>query len=198
VTIFGPDIETEGTDPFSDEIITIQYRDSETETTHVYKRWEYEDERALIFAFLMDWKDIRWHRQSGGPLRVGYRVADFDLPFLMIRCYEAEVFEKLRADPSFVWSNLVHGPSYLDLAQLLGADMVPFEAWRRELLGTSSPADGSQIAQFYEQGDYQKVEEYVTDEMKTLEALYDEVQTTEYFEMLLEMRQSIGFERDLR
>lgn len=198
MTIFGPDLESTGTNPFSDEIITIQYRDSETGTTHVYKRWEYKNERDLIFDFLMDWKDIRWHRQSGGPLRVGYRVTDFDLPFLVIRCYETGVFEKLRAGPDFVWSNLAHGPSYLDLAQLLGADMVPFEAWREELLGTSSPADGSEMAQLYEQGNHEKIEEYVNDEMETLELLYDEIQSTEYFQELLSMRQNIGFDRELR
>jgi len=85
MTIYGPDLETEGTDPFEDSIITIQYRDGDTGTNHLYRKWDYETERDLIFDFLMDYKDITWVRKSGGRLRVGYRVSDFDLPFLLTR-----------------------------------------------------------------------------------------------------------------
>lgn len=197
MTIYGPDLETEGTDPFEDSIITIQYRNGETQSNHLYKRWEYESEQDLIFDFLMDYKDITWVRKRDGPLRVGYRVTDFDLPFLLVRSFKTNVFERLTAGPGFLWTNVVGGPSYLDLSHLLGADMASFKAWRNEFLDTDSPINGAEIPQLYEQANYEQIEEYVTDELEALEGLFIAVKATDYFEELMTMRQEIGFEREL-
>lgn len=197
MTIYGPDLETEGTDPFAHSIITIQYRDGDTETNHLYKCWRYDREQDLIFDFLMDYKDIRWVRNNGGQLRVGYGVTGFDLPFLLVRSFETDLFERLRAGPGFFWTNVLHGPSYLDLSQLLGADMASFEAWRGELLNTASPSGGEEIPHLYKQGEYEQIEDYVTDELEAMEALYVELKSTEYFTELMEMRRNIGFDRAL-
>jgi hypothetical protein len=66
MTIFGPNIESEETDPFEDEIFTIQYRDSESGQNNIYPRWDYDKEKDLLFDFIMDYKDITWSRKAGG------------------------------------------------------------------------------------------------------------------------------------
>lgn len=193
--VFGPDLETTGTDPFEDEILTVQYRhDGEN---HVFPRWEYESEQEMIFEFLMEYRDIRWSRRKGGPIRIGYRTTDFDLPFLLARAFQTNVFERLHAGPGFFWQNVIAGPSYLDLSHLLGADMASFEAWREEFLSTSSPSEGQQMNEFYEQGEYEQMLEYIEDELEAMEELYQEVRNTEYFARLMDMRSDIGYTRPL-
>lgn len=198
MTIFGPDIEATGTDPFEDELISIQYRDSETQENQVYCRWDYDSEEDLLFDFFMDYYQIPWKRTDGAPLRVGYRVTDFDIPFLLVRSFKTNAFDKLRAGPGFVWTNVVAGPSYLDLSHLLGADMASFENWRKELIETESPGDGSEIPRLYEEGDHEAILDYIMDELEAMEAVYRAVQDMDHFEALMESRKQIGFERELR
>lgn len=198
MTIFGPDIEATGTDPFEHELLSIQYRNSDSDENHIYLRWDYDSEADLLFDFFMDYYEIPWKRTDGAPLRVGYRVTDFDLPFILVRSYETNVFERIRAGPGFVWTNVIAGPSYLDLSHLLGADMASFEEWRRELVDTESPSGGGEIPDLYEQGKYDRIEDYIVDELEAMEEVYEAVRDTERFKSLLKARQEIGFERDLR
>jgi hypothetical protein len=198
MTIFGPDIEATGTDPYESELISIQYRDDEEDENHLFLRWDYESEADLLFDFFMDYYDIPWKRTSGGPLRVGFRVTDFDLPFILVRAYETGAFEKLRAGPGFVWTNVIAGPSYLDLSHLLGADMASFEQWREELVETESPSGGAKMPELYENEEYDRIIEYITDELEAMEEVYNAVSETEHFQSLMESRQKIGFERELR
>lgn len=197
MTLFGPDIEATGTDPFEDELISIQYRDSESDENHLFPRWDYGSEADLLFDFFMKYGDIRWSRRGGAPLRVGYRVTDFDVPFILVRSFETGVIEKLRAGPGFVWKNIVWGPSYLDLAHLLGADMASFEQWRKKLTETESPSTGSEIPELYSEGEYDRIVEYVTDELSAMEDVFRAVRETDHFEYLMESRKSIGLEREL-
>lgn len=197
MTIFGPDIEATGTDPFEHELISIQYRDSDSEKNHLYLRWDYDSEADLLFDFFMDYYEIPWKRTDGAPLRVGYRVTGFDLPFILVRSFETDAFDKLRAGPGFVWTNVIAGPSYLDLSHLLGADMASFEQWRNELIETESPSGGEEMPSLYDQGEYDRIVEYITDELEAMEDVYEAVRKTERFESLMNAREAIGFERDL-
>lgn len=197
MTIFGPDVEATGTDPFEDELISIQYRDSKADENHLYLRWEYDSEAELLFDFFMDYYDIQWSRKDGAPMRVGYRVTDFDLPFILVRSFKTNAFDKLRAGPGFVWTNVIAGPSYLDLSHLLGADMASFEHWREKLTQTESPSGGKEIPNLYEAGEYDQIVDYITDELEAMEDVYAAVRETDHFQSLMESRRSIGFEREL-
>lgn len=197
MTIFGPDIEATGTDPFEDELISIQFRDGETGENHLFLRWEEKSEADLLFKFFLKCYDTPWLRSDGAPLRVGYRVADFDLPFILVRAFETEAFDKLDAGPGFVWAHVVSGPSYLDLSHLLGADMASFEHWRQKLLNTESPAGGEEIPQLYDDGEYSQIIEYIEDELQAMEDVYAAVRETGHFNSLMEARRSMGFDREL-
>jgi hypothetical protein len=106
--------------------------------------------------------------EGRGPIRVGYRVTDLDLPFLLTRCYETNVFEDFRVGPGFVWTNVIAGPSYLDLSHFIGADMVSMEDWRGYFVGLTGPHDGGDMPDFYEAGEYEKMIEYIEDELEAL------------------------------
>jgi hypothetical protein len=131
-------------------------------------------------------------------LRVGYRVTDFDLPFILVRGFETGVFDRLRAGPGFVWTNVIAGPSCLDLSHLLGADMASFEQWRKQLVETESPSRGGEIPELYEQGEYDEIVEYITDELEAMESVYEAVTQTDHFQSLMNSRRQIGFDRELR
>lgn len=197
MAIFGPDIEATGTDPFEDELISIQFRDGETGKNHLFLRWEYDSEPELLFNFFMECYDTPWFRQNGAPLRIGYRVTDFDIPFILVRAYETNAFEMLTAGPGFVWTHVVSGPSYLDLSHLLGADMASFEHWRKKLLATESPSGGEEIPELYEDQKYDKIIEYIEDELEAMEEVYKAVRQTDHFESLMDARREMGFEREL-
>jgi hypothetical protein len=198
MTIFGPDIEATGTDPFESELISVQYRDSDASENRIFPRWKYESEADLLFNFFMEYYDIPWKRTNGAPLRIGYRVTDFDLPFILVRAFETNAFEKLRAGPGFVWTNVIAGPSYLDLSHLLGADMISFEDWRQDLVETESPAAGEEMPRLYEAEEYEQIRSYIIDELEAMEDVYEAVRETDHFRSLMSSRASLGFERSLR
>lgn len=185
-TVFGPDIETTGTSPQDSELVTIQYRqDGEL---YLYRRWEYESERDLLLDWLNDWKRIKRSRRRGGAQFIGFNVLKFDVPFLLWKAQQYDIASEPNWSEQLVWENIAHGPAYLDLAQLLGDDMLGFAEWRNLTVGTYGEYQSAQIPKFYERAEYDKIEMYIRDEMATFEQVFSEIQQEPFYQMLMELR----------
>jgi len=185
--VFGYDVETTGTNPFASELVTIQYRrDGEN---HLYRRWNHDTERDLLLAFLNDWKGIRRKRSAGGALFVAYNVLKFDAPYLVAKALEHDIAGAPHWTPEYVWENIVHGPAFLDLHQLLGDDMRKFAHWRNCLTGTYADVESKQIPQFYAQGEYGRIEDYVTDELATFQEVFETLSSEPFYDELRALRE---------
>ena len=148
---YGYDIETTGVNPFKDKIITIQFRRSGR--NYVYKIWEYgDDEREMILSFLDTWKRIPRAKRMGGDLFVTYNFK-FDGPFLLTRCLLTGIDEE-EEWREYLWENIIHGPSFIDLYQLLGDELISFAEWRGLLVGSVSRYRGRDIPIFYRNRQY--------------------------------------------
>lgn len=189
MTLYGYDIETTGLNPYSDEVVTIQYKRDSTGLS-IYRRWEYDSERDLLLDFLNDWKGIPRARSRGAEEFIAYNVLKFDAPFLLIKAQQHDIASADDWSDKYVWENIIHGPPFLDLAQLLGDDMKKFAEWRNCLTGTYGDYESRQIPKFYRSGDYGMIEEYVEDELDTLEQVYQEVQQEPFYEELQKLRET--------
>lgn len=189
MTLYGYDIETTGLNPNKDEIVTIQYKKDKTGLS-VYKRWEHDTERDMLLAFLNDWKDIPRSRKRGAEEFIAFNVLKFDAPFLLTKAQQHNIATESNWNGEYVWQNIIHGPPFLDLAQLLGDDMKKFAEWRNCLTGSYGDYESKQIPEFYNNDSYNKIEEYVRDEMNTLEQVYKEIQTENFYEELQTLRET--------
>ncbi|MDS0298239.1 hypothetical protein NDI76_05750 [Halogeometricum sp. S1BR25-6] len=189
MTLYGYDIETTGVRPYSSEIVTIQYKRDSTGLS-IYKRWEYESERELLLAFLNDWKDIPRARSRGAEEFIAFNVLKFDAPFLLVKAQQHDIASASGWEDKYVWENISHGPPFVDLAQLLGDDMKKFAEWRNCLIGSYGDYESKRIPEFYQRDDYEKIEEYVEDEMDTLEQIYQEIQNEPFYKELQDLRET--------
>jgi len=185
---YGYDIETTGVNPFKDKIITIQFRRSGR--NYVYKIWEYgDDEREMILSFLDTWKRIPRAKRMGGDLFVTYNFK-FDGPFLLTRCLLTGIDEE-EEWREYLWENIIHGPSFIDLYQLLGDELISFAEWRGLLVGSVSRYRGRDIPIFYRSRQYDRIEEYVEDELITLERIYQAIQEEPFYRELSRLREQL-------
>jgi hypothetical protein len=188
--VFGYDIETTGTNPFASELVTIQYRRDGSDS--LYRRWNHDSERDLLLAFLNDWKHIKRHRKTGGALFVAYNVLKFDAPYLLAKALQHDLDGEPGWNSKYVWENIVHGPAFLDLQQLLGDDMRKFAEWRNCLTGAYADVESCQIPALYERSEYNQIESYVRDELATLEEVYRTLRTEPFYEELQILREEAG------
>lgn len=196
--VYGYDLETTGFSPFEDDIISAQYSHDDG-TVSFYPSWEYESERELLVDFLDDWAGIKRKRiGADGALFVGFNILGFDAPFLFLKCITTDgVLDDLGWSYEDCWNQIYRWPSYLDLAHLLGADFIGMEAVRGELVGTQGDFAGEDVPEYYENGEYEVIEDYVHDELAAMAAIYEELRDSAFFEELMGIRRQVGLERDL-
>lgn len=195
--IYGFDCETTGLSPVEHEVITVQYATEDGELT-IYRQWDYADEAAMLVDFLGHWAEIRRKRDADGALFVGYNHLKFDVPFVFARCLlDERILESLSWTPAELWRQLYRWPMYLDLVHLLGSDFIAMSAVRETLVGTTDPIASRDIPVLYANGDYDRIETYVEDEMAALAAIFEALRAEPLFDELLELRRRAGYERPL-
>lgn len=179
--VFGPDIETTGLDPFSCKILTIQLRIYGQ--NHIWTEWGEGSEAKVLDNFLNFWETIPRKKSIGGATFVAFNVLHFDIPFI------TERFRLLgKSCPELLWDSLVHYPTYLDLYQLLGDSLMGFARWKGLLVGKAEKCSGKDVPIFYKNGEYDKIIEYVNDEMESLEKIYNAMKKEDFYKRLLALR----------
>lgn len=185
---FGYDIESTGPNPFESKVITIQYR--RESRNYIFKIWDYDhSERDLILAFLSEWKKIPRRLSHGGDFFITYNFR-LDGPFLLTRCLLNDIGgdEESR---KHIWNSIIHGPAFLDLYQLLGNNMTPFELWRKKFGLPPGKFRNSDVPQMYLNRQYSDIEEYVNDELISLEKAYYLVIKEPFYVELEELRNKL-------
>ena len=92
--------------------------------------------------------------------------------------------------PEEIWKQLVRYPAYVDLYQLLGDDFMSFARWKNLLVGKAKECSGKDVPVFYENGEYDKILEYVNDEMESLEKIYYAIKKETFHKQLEELRKA--------
>lgn len=165
---FGPDIETYGKvslNPFKSKIITIQLRINGK--NYIWKEWK-DGEQKMLLNFLNFWSKLPRSKKKNGFTFVGYNMLKFDIPFMLVRASLLDL-EKKGWSLEKLWNNLIHGPCYIDLYQLLGDNFKKFKMWKKCLVGSYSKYSNKDIKKFYQNKEFEKIEEYVNDELLSLE-----------------------------
>lgn len=195
--IYGFGCETTGLSPFDNELVTLQYADEAGEVT-LYPAWEYDDEAALLAAFLADWSTIKRKRADGGALFVGYHTLSFDVPFVLQKALEHDAArDRLGWSRADCWNQLYRWPVYLDLAQLVGDDFLGFDALRQALLGSTGTYEGRRVPVYYSSGRYDVIEAYVRDQLAALREVHLALRDSDLYDALGRLRREAGAERPL-
>lgn len=108
------DIETTGLNPFTDSILTIQFKKGDELT--VWKLWE-TSEFEVLLKFLDYLKPI-----SGNETIYGYNCLKFDVPFIVARMNHYNILnaEKYRLIFDKKWFDLYHTREIIILAWIDG------------------------------------------------------------------------------
>ena len=125
--------------------------------------------------------------KSGGDWFVAFNVR-FDITFLLTRALILELNKEHGWTNEYIWQNIAHGPSWLDLYQLLGDQLMSFAKWRNCLSGSLHDTKNREIPLLYENKEYEKIESYVEDELITLEKIYNAVSKEQFYIQLRELR----------
>lgn len=180
---FGPDIETYGKvslNPFKSKIITIQLRINGK--NYIWKEWK-DGEQKMLLNFLNFWSKLPRSKKKNGFTFVGYNMLKFDIPFMLVRASLLDL-EKKGWSLEKLWNNLIHGPCYIDLYQLLGDNFKKFKMWKKCLVGSYSKYSNKDIKKFYQNKEFEKIEEYVNDELLSLEKIYNAIKKEKFFSEL--------------
>ncbi|MFW6448983.1 MAG: hypothetical protein ACOC0X_05525 [Halobacteriota archaeon] len=193
--VYGPDCETTGLSPFDHELLAVQFADADGSITR-FARWEHDDEVDMLAAFLEGWTAIERKRAGGGALFVGVNHLGFDLPFLLTRGIAlADDLEGWSRDR--LWDELYRWPVYLDLAQLVGNDLVGMADLRGELLATAADRPGRDVPILYRNGRYDLLEERLDDQLDALRAVHLALRGTDLYREMVRFRRRLDAARDL-
>jgi len=172
------DMETTGLNPYQDKVVTIQVR-KDGETT-IWKEWELGErpviERFFEFANLVDLERASF---------VGYNILKFDLPFLMHR---AEVNGLLNETRWQILNSYLH---YVDLYQLLGDNYAPAKRFYEKFAGRTQNTENKDIPKLYRQRAYDEIVEYIKNEMKSMEQLYEALLQQGFYQGLVQLRKEV-------
>ena len=181
--VFGPDIETFGEtslNPFKAKIISIQLRVNGR--NHIWKEWE-RGEKNMLLDFLDFWSELPRSKKRNGITFVGYNILKFDIPFILVRASCLDL-EKYGWSLERLWNDFVHGPCYVDLYQLLGDNFKKFKMWKKYLVGAYSKYSNKDIKKFYQNKEFGKIEEYINDELVSLEKIYKAIKKEKFYKEL--------------
>jgi len=161
------DIETTGLKGLEDKLIAIGYKVLDLETNSVLKETEVltsegREERDVVAEFLHHLEKIK------DPLLVGYNIRGFDLPFIIVRGikYNLDI------------NNLLNAPN-IDLMQLVSRHCL-INGGRTKLhiiaeylgLENGDETNGSQMPEFYRQGNFKAIEKHCRYDIELTSALY--------------------------
>jgi uncharacterized protein YutE (UPF0331/DUF86 family) len=67
--------------------------------------------------------------------------------------------------------------------------MRKFAQWRNCLTRTYADVESAQIPQFFEHGEYDRIEDYVTDELATFEQVFRALESEPFYEELQKLQE---------
>jgi DNA polymerase elongation subunit (family B) len=169
------DIETTGLDPFDNKIITMQVR-TNGQTT-IWKEWEL-GEKEMITEFL-GFTDTVYRKTTKF---VGYNILRFDIPFINER------MRILGIDDRDSWYKFNRYISWLDLYQFLGDDFGRFRQWKAGLTGKQYETTNKDIPDLYKEGRYERIIEYIKDEMEGFENVFIATKEQKFYKELMALR----------
>jgi hypothetical protein len=174
------DLETTGLNPFDARLITIQVRTRGVTT--IWPVWLEGGEAQVIERFL-SFTDNVYRRASRF---IGYNVLKFDLPFLIARMTALNLLTPQR------WVRVVQELNWFDLYQFLGDEFGRFREWKIGLTGTGVETTNDQIPALFLQGKYHVITEYIEDEMRGYELVYDAIRKEKFYTELQALRQRLS------
>ncbi|MFP4590737.1 MAG: hypothetical protein ACLFM8_04650 [Halobacteriales archaeon] len=193
--VYGPDCETTGLSPVDHELIAVQFADAEGSIAR-FARWEHDGEAAMLAAFLEAWTAIDRKRAGGGAMFVGVNHLGFDVPFLLARgialADDLEHWSEGR-----LWDELYRWPVYLDLAQLVGNDLVGMADLRRELLETAAERPSRDVPVLYRNERFDALDERLDDQLAALRAVHLALRGTDLYREVVRFRRRLDAARDL-
>lgn len=193
--VYGPDCETTGLSPFEHELVAVQFADAGGSITR-FTRWEHEDEAAMLGAFLEAWTGIERKRAAAGALFVGVNHLGFDVPFLLARGV-ALADDLAGWSPDRLWDELYRWPAYLDLAQLVGNDLVGMVDLRRELLESAAERPGRDVPVLYRNERFDLLAERLDDQLAALREVHLALRGTDLYREVVRFRRRLDAARDL-
>ena len=172
------DMETTGLSPFDSQIITIQVRVDGRNI--VWPVWE-GSEREVVGSFLSFTEEVL--RLS--TRFIGYNVLKFDVPFLTerMRSLGLLTFES--------WERLNRELNWFDLYQFLGDRFGRFREWKVGLTGRAVETVNREIPSLYAEENYDKILEYVQDEMEEYELVYNAIKRERFYSELMALRERL-------
>jgi DNA polymerase III epsilon subunit-like protein len=156
------DVETTGLDPFDSHVITIQVR-ADGRTT-IWPVWS-SSERKVISSFL-SFTDRIFRREARF---IGYNVLKFDVPFITERMHALGLLTYE------FWERVNKELSWFDMYQFLGDQFGRFRDSKPGLTGRAVETMNREIPQLYLDKKYDKIMEYIEDEMEGYEAVYQAI-----------------------
>lgn len=158
------DIETSGLDAYQDQIILIGIKRGGR--IKQWKIWKTNDESVVISKCLKTLKAVPFYETI-----VGYNNLKFDVPFITTRL---SVFGKMSSE---IWSLLYRDRKWFDLYQFLGNDFRTLTSWLDKLGIERKYEDiiGRDIPKFYENKEYEKIEQHNRDDLNTSVRLYSKL-----------------------
>jgi len=176
------DIETTGLIPFESKITTIQVRTNGKTT--IWKEWEL-GENGIIEEF---------YNFLNGLFRkktkvVGYNILRFDIPFINERLHKLEI-----KNGAEIYKMLNRNIGYIDMYQFLGDNWGRFRDWKTGLTGKSYDVTNAEMKDAYEKKDYDKIIDYVEDEMIGQEKVFEAIKKEPFYLELKKLRHHLDID----
>lgn len=160
---YNDQVDKRGLHPVTGQVIVanIAYRDTATE-----KPWEFVTDQASTEIELLEAIDARMVALK--PQRIyTFNGQKFDLWFLMWR------FAANGYTPQFHWPFTRNNAMHCDMLDHTGFGKGSLDFWLSEVIGEGKIGNGSQIQEWYDAGEMDKILEYSQDEMVKLTRFID-------------------------
>lgn len=147
---------------YSTKILTIQVKRRGLSDIRIWKCWKFSSEENLLQNF----RD--WFLKENDKIFVGYNILKFDLPLLLLKLSSMEKFDE--------FSLKLNHANILDLFVILTflkKEIKGFEYYCQKY--DIEVVSEEKILDFYNNGDYQKMEESIIKNLHASEKLYSKV-----------------------